>query len=107
MDTLTAREAIVYKALVDSIFATGILPDGSDCQTDLRSAAKLCQPHGICSQSFSALCGSLQRKGLYRHVSWDGDQSHPRRITIMIEGESNQRVSTIRTDIASITTELN
>jgi len=97
---LNRLEQIVYNALVNNIFATGILPDGSDGQTDLKDAFREVLHQGIggisTSYAFAGLCGSLSAKGLYRHITGEPGMPNKR---ISIDG----KILLVRNDIASIT----
>jgi len=93
---LNCLEQIVYNALVHNIFASGILPDGSDGQTDLKDALQEVLHQGIMPAAFAGLCGSLASKGLYRHITGESGMPIKR---ILIDG----KIMLVRNDIASIT----
>ena len=91
---LTELESKVYKALIKCHFASGINPDGSDVQTDLKETLILSQ---VTPSQFAGILGSLTKKGLYQNVLWDNDYRLPYK-TVIINGRKEK----IRSDIGSV-----
>ena len=92
---LTPLESKVFKALNDSVFATGLSFDSLSMQTDLRDAYQKVKD-SVSPQQFAGVCSQLAQKNLYRNIICDGYE-FPKKV-VQYEGRRIQ----IRTDIAEI-----
>lgn len=92
---LTEMELSVYKALIKSHFATGINSDRSDLQTDLRETFLASKVHPA---RFDFVLKSLEKKGLYQNVPWDGGNDHDYELKHIGGGYYEK----VRTDIGSV-----
>jgi len=90
---LTELELKVYSSLIECQFASGINPDFSDVQTDLKESLKMAN---ITPSSFAGVLGSLSKKGLYQNVLCHA-HGLPFK-TVIINGREEK----IRTDIGSV-----